>query len=89
MTGLDGLVETIAAEIAAKVEAKLRLDGWNGVKPRLLTVKDAAIYMRRSPSGLRRLIHAGKIPMVRLDERTFIDIRDLDRVIEESKETAV
>jgi hypothetical protein len=57
--------------------------------PRLLTVESAAQYLSRTVNGVRHLINEGKIPVVKLDARVFLDVRDLDRVIEESKETAI
>ena len=57
--------------------------------PRLLTVEAAAQYLSRTMNGVRHLIHEDKVPVVKLDARVFLDVRDLDRVIEESKETAL
>jgi len=58
-------------------------------QPRLLTVDGAADYLSRSPASVRKLIHSGTLPTVRMDARTFLDIRDLDKVIESSKERAI
>lgn len=68
------------------------------IAPRLLDVKAAAQYLGGlSVFTVRRLIADGVVPVVRLpalrrrDEtmrRILIDIRDLDRLIESSRERA-
>jgi len=55
------------------------------VKRRLYTVEESAVYMGRSLEAMQHMIGAGKIPTVRLDRRVFIDVRDLDRLIDQSK----
>lgn len=54
---------------------------------RLLTIKEASLYLGRSVFGVRELIWAGKLPCVRIDRRIHLDIYDLERVIEEHKMT--
>jgi len=54
---------------------------------RLLTVKEAAIYIGRSVPAVRELIWAGKLPIIRPDRRISLDINDLDRWIEQHKTT--
>ena len=66
-------------------------------QPRLLSVKEAATYCGLSFWTLRDFIHSGLLPTVRLpaprarDGRTIhrilIDVRDLDLLIERSKES--
>jgi excisionase family DNA binding protein len=56
------------------------------VQQRLFTVEQAAAYLGRSANAVRGLIYDGKIPVVRIDRRTQLDIRDLDKLIEERKE---
>ncbi len=34
---------------------------------------------------MRQLISKGIVPIVRMDGRIFIDVRDLDKIIDESK----
>jgi excisionase family DNA binding protein len=50
---------------------------------RLYTLKEAARYLGRSVWGLRELIWAGKIPVVRGERsrKIFLDIEDLDDFI--------
>lgn len=58
------------------------------VAKRLLTVDEAAFYIGRTANAMRHLIAEGVIPIVRIGrKRIFIDIRDLDKIIEESKLT--
>jgi excisionase family DNA binding protein len=57
-----------------------------GQARRLLSLKEAATLLGVSKASIRRLIWAGKLPSVRILRRIQIDIRDLDRFIERSKE---
>ena len=52
---------------------------------RLLTVPETASYLNCSLITVRRLIWAGRLPAVRWDRRIRIDIRDLERFIEENR----
>ena len=66
--------------------------GANGNQPsrrRLLKLKAAAEYLSMSPWKLRRLIWAGKLPVVRDQEGTpfLLDVADLDRYVERNKHT--
>lgn len=54
---------------------------------RLLTVKEASVYLGRSVPSIRELIWAGKLPIVREGKRIHLDIFDLDRWIEQRKTT--
>jgi hypothetical protein len=57
----------------------------SGVGRRLLCVKDAAIYLGRTEWALRELIWKGRVPVVRIDRRIQLDVKDLDALIESSK----
>lgn len=56
---------------------------------RLFTLKEAARYLGRSEWGMRELLWAGKIPVVRQDgaRKIFLDIQDLDDFINRNKST--
>ena len=58
----------------------------NPVK-RLYTLKEAARYLGRSEWGMRDLIWAGKIPVVREEgkRKIFIDVHDLVAYVERNK----
>jgi excisionase family DNA binding protein len=63
-----------------------RVESSNPLKKRLFTLKEAAQYLGRSVWGMRELIWAGKIPVVRGEGRKiFLDIVDLNRFIEVNK----
>ena len=59
----------------------------NNVRKRLYTLKEAAAYLGRSEWGMRELIWAGMIPVVKQREarKIFLDINDLDRFVETNK----
>ncbi len=52
---------------------------------RLLTVGEAAAYLGRTVGGVREMIYSGKLPAVKIDRRVQLDIRDLERLIDENK----
>ena len=61
---------------------------YNPLNKRLYTLKEAAEYLGRSVCGMRELIYAGKIPVVRGGEgsrKIFLDIEDLDDFISRNK----
>jgi excisionase family DNA binding protein len=56
-----------------------------GPGQRLISLQEAAVVLGVSVASARRLIWTRKLPAVRLTRRLQIDIRDLDRLIEQSK----
>jgi excisionase family DNA binding protein len=83
---LDGFIRALVREAVSETVAQLRRDGAGvAVKPRLLTVEQAATYMGRSLEAMQHLVGDGKIRTVRMDRRVFLDVQDLDRLIEGSK----
>ncbi len=61
----------------------------NPMSKRLYTLKEAAEYLGRSEWGMRELIWAGRIPVVRPDggRKIFLDIHDLMEFIDQNKST--
>ena len=83
---LDVLIDALADRLAGK----LRTEGSQGaggpaIRPRLLTVEQAATYLGRTKASVQHLISDGAIPVVRHDRRVFMDVRDLDRWIDSAK----
>jgi excisionase family DNA binding protein len=58
------------------------------VTPRLLTKKDAAIYLGATFWAVRDLCWAGELRPIRIGKRDCLDIKDLDAWIERKKKTA-
>ncbi len=56
---------------------------------RLFSLKEAAQYLGRSEWGMRELIWAGRIPVVRVKggRKIFLDIEDLNDFIKQNKST--
>jgi len=52
---------------------------------RLYSIPEAADFLGRTIGAVREIIWSGKIPIVRSDRRIFVDIRDLERFIEQNK----
>jgi excisionase family DNA binding protein len=57
------------------------------ISPRLYSIKDAGKYLGRSEWSMRRLIWAGHLPSVRIGGRIHLDVKDMDTLIEQHKET--
>lgn len=63
----------------------------NPVRPRLFTLKDAAVYLNRSVYSLREMVWKGKIPYIQegANGKLWIDAGDLDKWIESNKKRTV
>ena len=60
----------------------------NPMVKRLFTLKEAAEYLGQSEWGMRELIWAGRIPVVRPGGRKiFLDIHDMEKFIDQNKST--
>jgi hypothetical protein len=81
---LEGLIDALAKRVAAQVRAELADNSMVSLKPRLLTVAQAANYMGRTEEAMQHMVVNGKVPGVRVDRRVFIDVRD-DRLILDAK----
>ena len=87
---LETLLDALAERVATKVRAELGAGGVSAtVAPRLLRVEQAASYLGRSKEAVEHMVASAKIPTVRIDRRVFIDVRDLDRLIDDSKVTGL
>ncbi|MBZ5620063.1 MAG: helix-turn-helix domain-containing protein [Acidobacteriia bacterium] len=80
----DFLVSAIAERVLECLESRIRPS--SSPQPRLLSVQRAAEYMGRSAHSIRHLCSSGKLPVVRLDGRIFLDREDLDQIITDSKQ---
>jgi hypothetical protein len=56
------------------------------VSKRLYSIEEAGEYLGRSKWRVRDMVKTGVIPVVKYDQRVFIDINDMDEMIEASKE---
>lgn len=82
-TGNVGL-DLLADAIAERVFERLKAEG--GERPALFGVKEAAVYLGRSPSAIRNLIGRGVLPCVRQGGRVMLKRVDLDQAIEAQTE---
>ncbi len=71
------------------IEKKTAQGMTNPLSPRLLPLKAAAAYLGLTVWSLRERIWAGDIPVVRFPggRKQFIDVKDLERFIEQNKTT--
>ena len=86
---INALVDAVASRLAERLRGELGVAHAGTIRPRLLDVEQAAVYLGCSAHSVRHQLKAGKLPAVRRDRRVFLDVRDLDRVIEECKDRAL
>ena len=75
------MVDAIADAVLVRLRPALDIH----VKPRLMSIDQAAIYIGRTPKATRCLIDANAFPSVRTDGRIMVDVRDLDQWIDNGK----
>ena len=75
---------------AAEITTKKKAQGI-GTPPakRLYDLKAAAEYLGRPVWGMRELIWAGKMPVVRDGKKQYVDLHDMDQYIERNKVTVI
>lgn len=62
-------------------------EGSRIIAKRLYTLKEAALYLGRSPWSMRELVWAGKIRFIKDGRKMYFDIKDLDNYIDKNKTT--
>jgi hypothetical protein len=55
------------------------------VSRRLVSLADAAEILGMSVASVRRLVWRGKLQNVKLNRRVLVDVRDVEKLIEQSK----
>ena len=71
-------------ELASRLERRLGQHASERTSTkRLFTVPEAAEYLGRSENAIKILIHRGKLPVTRIDRKSQIDRRALDKLIDE------
>ena len=83
----EAFLDILADRVAAKVAE--RLGRAPAARLRLLTVEQAAKYLGRTREAVQHMIASRKLPIVRADRRVFLDVKDLDGWIENSKEAGL
>ncbi len=81
---IDALAELVAVKVAERTQ-----NGLAPVKPRLMTVDQAAVYIGRTKEAVQHMISGSKLPSVRSDRRVFVDVLDLDAWIEDNKQRGI
>lgn len=85
--GEENPLAPLVRSIVQQVIAELREEPLEqGPDPRLLSVPGAARYLSRTDSAIRNMITTKKLKPVRLDGRVYLDVQELDRLIEAAKE---
>ena len=79
-TVLNAYVEELAARLERHLDQRLLAIISS---KRLFTVSEAAEYLGRSENAVKLLIHRGKLPVTRIDSKSQIDRKALDKLIDE------
>jgi excisionase family DNA binding protein len=82
---LDALVDDVAERVAQKLLGRMPQNSPQGDEPLLLTIEQAARKLGRTVPAVEHLIREGKISVVRIDRRVFIDFRDILSLIAQHK----
>jgi excisionase family DNA binding protein len=85
---LDRILDALAARLAVRLRDDFARMPEQTIRPRLLTVEQAAAYIGRTKNAVQYMTAARKIPVVRDGRRVFLDLRELDRWIEQNTERA-
>jgi len=74
-----------------KIEKKAAQGMYNPLSPRLLPLKQAAVYMGLTVWGLRERIWAGQLPVIQFPggRKQYIDTKDIEKFIEKNKRVIV
>ncbi len=70
-----GIAQSVCRELSESGAAK-------PLRPRLLSVEDAGVYLGRTKEAVQYMIANGNLPVVRDGRRVFLDIEELHRWIE-------
>jgi excisionase family DNA binding protein len=82
---VSGFAKALAGEVASLLKLELARMSVTEVRPVLLDVKQAAIYLGRSEQSVQHLIFEKDFPVVRKGRRVHLHRSDLDAWIEKNK----
>jgi len=82
---VSGLAKALAGEVASLLKTELARLSSADVRPVLLNVKQAAIYLGRSEQSVQHLIFQRDLPVVRMGRRVHLHRHDLDAWIEKNR----
>jgi hypothetical protein len=82
---LDLLIDALADRVATKILERLPTPP-AGDGPLLLTVGQAAIKLGRTVPAVEHLIRERRLPVVRFDRRVMLDMRDIEALVNDSKD---
>jgi excisionase family DNA binding protein len=81
------MLATFARELAPALRTIVRdaiAAHAGGVTPRYLSLEQAAKYLSSTPDGVRGMLRAKRFPARKLGNRVMIDVRDIDKAMEEN-----
>jgi excisionase family DNA binding protein len=79
---LQSAIDAIRQQVVAEMKMQAPVPA---PQRRLLTAKEAGVYLGRSEAAIRQMIHKKQLPVVRDGRNVRIDVRDLDDRIDDLK----
>ena len=77
------MASALATEIREAVRAAM--EEWRPVQSRLMTIPEAAAYLKLSIRTIKSMLSKSNLVAVRSGRRVMLDVRDLDKWIEDNK----
>lgn len=75
------MLKTFARELAPVVAERLRDHLAPRIAPRYMNYDQAAEYLGTTPDAVRGMARAKRFPVRKVGTRTFIDVKDIDKVM--------
>lgn len=79
-------IETLAQALAPRVADLIKPHLVSRITPRYLNLEQAAEYLSTTPGGVRGMLRSHLFPCRKMGARVFIDVQDIDRAMNESRE---
>jgi hypothetical protein len=76
--------ETFINSLADALAPRLKVTA-PAVEPRWLDWASAAVKLSTTPAGVRGMARAKRFPVSRIGAKIYIDVRDLEKVMNENK----
>jgi hypothetical protein len=78
---IDELARALAPAVASRMQGQL---GNGGITPRYLNLDQAAVYMSTTADGVRGMLRAKRFPCKKMGGRIMVDVRDIDKAMDEN-----
>ena len=82
----EKFIAALAAALAPAVAARMQTgqNGAGAVTPRYLNLEQAAVYLSTTADGVRGMLRAKRFPCKKIGGRIMVDMRDIDKAMDEN-----